>query len=292
MKKEHPIIENEHKEMPFYICRLEKASLNRTGNATTIEVYLNSKNFLENVSLDETGMSTNPWIELLTKRKNPSRDFLKRQLELFEKGESVEIADENNPIRWVGSGALLILETADEKQYAVLNKRHPKFAWGNFYDANGGYSSSIVDMLNPDTLAKREVAEEIKIEKRGNELKFDLLNPSALLPKNPVQAIIHFKGQTFITDNLILIIDPETGTIDFRQILKIRLETLEGIVITDHEEMFADKTSKISQKRPILTVPLEELIAIRETNRVITLPEFTITQELLTPSLKAILENL
>jgi hypothetical protein len=294
----------EHLESPFYICKLDKAFLKHDGETTIIEAFLNSKNILMNLALDQFGMSTNPWIKTLTARQNPSAAFLTEKQKLFAEGTDVQIANEENPVRWVGSGALVILETSDGQKYAILNKRHKKYTWADYYDANGGYSSSDGDMIRPDFLAKREVAEELLFVQNDIPLPIELLDPEIIQPKKPVTAIVHYKGQAVRTNNLILIIDKETGTIDFRQILKIKLPNLINLFITDREDMFVDKTNKASQGRPILLVPLNGLVEVIKkdmtlipfrvfaTSGDVNPYNYKITNNLLTPALRSILQNI
>lgn len=262
---------NQHEESPFYVCALKKAFLTKKGDKTTIEAFLERRDFTDARPLDENGMSINPWIKLLTKRHNPSAKFLDNQMAIFRKEKSTEIANNENPLRWVGSGALLILETKDQKRYAVLNKRHPNYAWGDFFDANGGLCSSISDMLLPGNLGRKELEEEVVIFENGRKVPFDKMDLRIIKPKHQTEAIVHFKGQVFNTKNLIIIIDSDTGTVDFRQIFKVKIKTLDNLIFVDGEERFTKEDNKVSQNRPTLLFNLDDL------KRSATNPELKVT---------------
>lgn len=292
---------------PFYICALKKAYLSRKGDITTIEAFINRIDFLDARPLDVHGMSINPWLRLIMKGQNPSAEFLDNQMALFEKGNRVEIANGENPIRWVGSGALLILETKNRKKYAILNKRHPKYAWGGFFDANGGYSSSIVDMILPEKLGRRELEEEVVIFEKGQKLPLKKMDLQIIRPKHQAEAVVHFEGQMFNTKDLILIIDSKTATVDFRQIFEAKIETLENLIFVDGEERFTNKRDKVFQNRPMLLFDLDDLksstvnpalkitpvkgfIGGREINDTEN-SQYELNQKLITPTLREILRS-
>lgn len=306
MEKKRPLIENEHKEMPFYVCRLRNALLTCDGSSKTIEVILDRKDFLENLDLNASGMSRNPWIEKLTKRKNPSSDFVRQQLDIFEKTGKAELANDENPIRWLGSGTILILKTPEEKEYLVLNQRYQSLAWGGFFDGNGGYSSAITDMLLPATLALKELQEEVIITDSTENIDFASAESNVLPIKNPTRVIVHFSGQTFTTDNLKLIVDADTATIDFRQILCLNIQNLDNLTFMDGEARFVNKTDQVLQKRPILLFSLTEIRKMFQDGKGVIpvkgfinatkideskLKNYTATKDTLTPTLKLTLED-
>lgn len=306
MEKKRPILENEHKNMPFYVCRLRNGLLTCDGIARTLEVTLDRRDFIENIDLDDNGMSQNPWIQKLTKRKNPSSDFVRQQLNIYEETGKAELADNENPVRWLGSGTILIVKTSEGKEYLVLNQRHKSFAWGGFFDGNGGYSSTITDMLLPATLALKELQEEVIITDGTENIDFSLAKSTVLRIKNPTRVIVHFSGQSFTTDNLKLIVDPDTATVDFRQILCLNIQNLDNLTFMDQETMFTNKNSQTLQERPILLFSLGDVREMFQDGKGIIpvkgflgakkieepeLKNYFATKDTLTPTLRLTLED-
>jgi hypothetical protein len=99
------------KSNPFYVCAAHDITITKMKQGFRVDVnlppYNKSEDYLNGRPLDKNGFSKNPWIIKLTKRKNPSADFVRKQLKLLDKSKSVKLADKNHPIRWLGSGAML-----------------------------------------------------------------------------------------------------------------------------------------------------------------------------------------
>jgi len=292
--------------MPFFVAKLKQAILFRNGNSTILEVTINEKDFLKDLKLDQRGMSTLPWIIKLTKRENPSADFLEKQLDIFKETGSGILANSKNPVRWLGSGVILFLKTSAKDGYLVVNQRHKNYTWGGFFDGNGGFSSSIKDMLYPSKLALKELKEEMVIKSGRKRLKHSSI-PSKEIPiKKSTVVIVHFKNKSYKTNNLKLIVDPDTGTIDFRQIRQIYINNLNNLTFVDGEKRFINKKDQTLQERPILIFSLEDVkemfqakksivpikgfknsVRIDETNLV----KYRMTKYNLAPTLKLTLED-
>lgn len=261
------------KKTPFYICKLKKAYLSKN----TLEVFLDSKDFLDARPLDKKGQSKNKWIIQITKRQNPSKNFLNKQLKKVTSEKPISIATQKHPLRWLGSGALLILRDKNSKRYAILNKRHPLSAWGNYLDANGGYSSTVSDMLSPKKLGMRELIEEIIIFKKGKNISLENENLKEVKIKNPVEVIINYKNKKIVEKNLILIIDSATATIDFRQIFELCVSNIGDYTFFDGETRFNKPDNEISQNRKIFLMELDKLKKLKR---------------MITPALKNIIKQL
>lgn len=284
---------------PFYICAVRRSTLAIKNSVTILDVFLDKKDFVDPRPLDEHGMSLNPWIIALTNRRNPAKDFLIKQLNKFKKTGFAVLADETHPIRWCGSGAVLILEDDSKNKYLVVNKRHANAAWGNYFDGYGGYSSSKADMLNPVKLGLREFAEEIKFNIKHK--------PKIIKPDKNSKIVIHFQKRKYIYNNLNIIIDSETGTVDFRVLSLLKIKNLDNLKITDHETIFINKKSQRRQKRPVLLYDFEDInklvsgknrtaIPVKGyyENNVIdnkSLKEYKISLSVMTPTLLATLKN-
>jgi len=65
----------------------------------------------------------------------------------YAKGADVAIATEGQPVRWLGAGGLLLVKDRYD-MYAIINKREGSFVYSDYYDANGGLSSSVEEMLS------------------------------------------------------------------------------------------------------------------------------------------------
>ena len=250
---------------PFYICKLEDAVLNRN----ILRVTLKEKNFIKNVKLNNRGLAKNKWLELLRIGKNPSADFVKKNKKV--------IADKNHPIRWVGAGSMLVLEDINHKKFIVINKRHYLSTWPNHLDVNGGYSSSVEDMLHPDRLAMRELKEEVLIKKNGKKAK---IKANVLKLSKTITIDVSFKNRKYTTRNLILIVDADTGVIDLRQIVKMKIDDIKNYTFEDGETRFTGKYKEVSQKRKIYVIPLEKLTKM-----------FKNGKEKFTPSLTVMIKN-
>lgn len=299
------------KSNPFYICAANDITITKKIQGYNLNVnlppYKDSKVYINGRPLDKNGFSKNPWIIKLTKRKNPSAGFIRKQLKLLDKLESVKLADKKHPIRWLGSGAMLIIRTAYGKEYAVLNKRHITSAWGGYFDANGGYGSSLTDLLSPKKLAIREISEEIKfISPKGINLKTAKLYSISLNPQTSVS--VRYNNKKYISRNLALIVDPDTGTVDFRQVFRVNIKSLDELILTDGETRFANPHKEILQGRPILLYLLSDLkkMAGRPNFRPVPikgyenknemdklkLKKFAISNKTITPALTCILKSL
>ena len=269
-------VSDEHKNMPFFICRLERAVYHTGSKENILEVWLNRNNFIDASSLDARGLAKNSWLEGLRVGKNPHAQFVKKQLERRD-GEIV-IADGEHPIRWVGSGGLLILKDKKGGEYAVLNRRHPLASWPGHIDANGGYSSSVADMCFPGELGERELKEEVIIKQKGKRI------PLNITPRHipgATTVIVHFKGQEFVTPDLILVIDSNTGVIDFRRVYEMEIGNFFDYSFEDGEKRHTGENIEVSQGREIFVIRLKNLIS-----------RFKKKEDKFTPALSAILERL
>lgn len=270
-------VSNEHKDMPFFICRLENAVLHYEKGKKTLEVFLERKNFIDTKDLDERGIAKNPWLEELRNGRNKNGSFVKGQMDLIGALKDVTIADAEHPIRWVGSGALLILKDRSGKRHAVLNERHPLSSWPGYMDANGGFSSSIKDMLLPGELGDKELNEEVIIKRDGKRIP---ITAKPLKFPGSTTAVVHFKGQVFTTPDLILVVDAETGVIDFRRIVEMEIDDIKNFTFEDGETRYTGKNEEVLQGRKIFTMTVDRLLVYKSWG------------EKMTPALKAIVEKL
>lgn len=246
-----------HEEAPFYVCRLTNAKLLHTPKNPKLVVTFERDQLLDPRPLDKNNHSLNPWIIELTSGGNQHAEFLKEAFADFEKGRDVVLADEEHPVRWLGSGALLILKDKSG-EYAVINKRTGSFIWENRFDANGGLASSIKDMLYPRELGVRELKEEVKITARSGVG----INPKLreIKPKNSYDVEVHFKGQVFETEGLIFVPDAKAGTLDFRSIYSAEVSDVRKLVLSDMETIVSKNGKNLPTSRPILIFKLKDLI--------------------------------
>lgn len=266
-------IADKMKNSPFYISKLKSAFLSKG----CLEVFLDSKDFLDARPLDNNGWSKNKWIIDITNRKNPSANFLNNQLKKINSKNKIQIATDKHPLRWLGSGALLILKEKGGKKYAILNKRHLRSAWGGYLDANGGYSSSVPDMLSPNKLGLRELCEEVIIFKNGKKVNLKKIKLKEIPLKFPTDVYIYYKNKKIVEKNLILIIDSKTATIDFRKIFELSISKISEYSLKDEETYFINQKSEINQNRNIFVMELEKLKKLKGK---------------ITPALKSIIKQL
>ena len=295
-------VSNPHPESPFYVAKVTNATLSHGPLGPNLQILLNRKNFFDAGILDVNSRSVDTWTISLTGGRNPHAAFVQDALGKFQKGENTVLADKDHPIRWLGAGGLLLLSNGSET-FAVINKRVGSFIWDGYYSDNGGLSSSIDELLSPTKLASRELNQELMINGRSIEH----FSPVEVYFPNSCHVTISFKGQDFHETDLILVVDPKTGTIDFRKIFTLHFTDISALTLSDNETLHSKDHKEIPLHRPIFLVPLRELLKIMGSKSKAVpaigfidgdkiphgeLGTFKIAENLLTPSLRAILETI
>lgn len=121
-------------------------------------------NLIHGVENGKYAHDHNGWVKSLQQADNPGRDFLIaacQRLDQVALGEEVDLASTEHSIRWVAGGGALIYEDQKGEQYIVLNCRAPGTYLRGCFDVNGGLSTMLPDMFQPDILSRREIFEEV-----------------------------------------------------------------------------------------------------------------------------------
>jgi hypothetical protein len=253
-------------DSPFYVSKLTRAILRHTNDGPELHVTLDRKEFLKAGPLDENNRSQDPWIKALTAGNNPGEEVMREALKQFSKGKDVPIATERHPVRWLGAGGILVIKDRSDL-YVLLNKREGSAVWKDRFDANGGFSSSIEEMLSPISLAQRELGEELFIgSKPISDSKLQ-----RIIPKRSWKVSMSFK-RNFCEDGLIFTPDPSTGTLDFRIIEALKTKYIDSLTFGDRETIHAKDNSQIRTNRPTFVFRLVDILGIFSSPNMIVRP--------------------
>lgn len=263
------------KNEPFLLAKIKKAFTWKEGRLTWIELFIN-KPFLTAGRLDAKGMSLNPWLKLITSGKNPGKKFINSQLKKFnesDKNNKLRIATKDFPLRWSGGGGMLILNLPDGRKIIPIIKRAKIGQHPDKLDLPGGMSEKLSDMISPETLARREISEEIiiRIGKKTYEYK-NMKNITGGFATHRV--LIHHQKHLYAYTGIVSI-DDKNAAIDTRNIFSISLKD-NNFKITDGEISFDRNRHPLFQHRKIYLTEFPDLFKIPYGN--------------ITPAFKAVLE--
>lgn len=162
---------------------------------------------------------------------------------------------------------------------------------------------SIEEMAKPAKPALRELQQEILINgKPASEFRLEEIRPA-----NAWTVKIYLKPVEFCEDGLILVVDPKTGTIDFRKIFLMKLKNIDKLKFADGETIHTRDNRELPGNRPIFIFRLRDLLQIlnpvmiarpikgfREGEKISDqeLLEYKISRAEITPALDAILNSL
>ncbi len=301
MKKENRAIPSEYYERhePFFLAKVKKLEVQkRPSGGLEFSIYPELNEGISRQVIDGKHVP-NPWLRQLRLGQNPGAEFLKRQIDELAQaspGDVITLATDENPMRWAGSGGILLIADANGGVLTPLNIR-PEYAfYGNRLDANGGLSSSVFDWLRPDVLGLREIAEEVIVVANGKiVLPVNLKDDEAVLsgldidqltdrqrkvagsvlgetgyPVVPVPVedvtpadvsetiSVHFEDRVFVSHGACFV-DPATGSLDLRKIYRMTVESIDDLIIVDGE---TDEDPSRSRNRDILLFNKDDLVGV------------------------------